>query len=293
MPTTPPPRLVTPANHGTVLHALSARTRSYGREAPMKIVKLEDFHADGGWDTYSFLKITTDEGLVGWSEFNESRRRGMTGVIHGLGATLIGAGPVRDRTDRRRALRHLAADRRRAHVPRHRRDRECLPRHQGQGARGPGLRAPRRRGARPDAGLLVALRGAARALRRPVRRQDDRPAGGAHPRRPQRRRARGARARLQGAQDQPAAVRRQGRPAIRARAWPVSAPAIPSSTSPTTFSTRSLPSSRPCAKAPDRACGCCSISTSTTSPRGFGASPRRSSRSTCSGSRWTCTSRRR
>jgi len=59
----------------------------------MKIVKLEDFHADAGWDTYSFLKITTDEGLVGWSEYNESRRRGMTGVIHGLGATLIGQDP--------------------------------------------------------------------------------------------------------------------------------------------------------------------------------------------------------
>lgn len=59
----------------------------------MKIVKLEDFHADAGWDTYSFLKITTDEGLVGWSEFNESRRRGMTGVILGLGATLIGQDP--------------------------------------------------------------------------------------------------------------------------------------------------------------------------------------------------------
>jgi L-alanine-DL-glutamate epimerase-like enolase superfamily enzyme len=59
----------------------------------MKIVKLEDFHADGGWDTYSFLKITTDEGIVGWSEYNESRRRGMTAVIHGLGATLIGQDP--------------------------------------------------------------------------------------------------------------------------------------------------------------------------------------------------------
>jgi galactonate dehydratase len=59
----------------------------------MKIVKLEDFHADGGWDTYSFLKITTDEGVVGWSEYNESRRRGMTAVIHGLGAALIGQDP--------------------------------------------------------------------------------------------------------------------------------------------------------------------------------------------------------
>ncbi|HKF08368.1 MAG TPA: enolase C-terminal domain-like protein [Xanthobacteraceae bacterium] len=59
----------------------------------MKIVKLEDFHADGGWDTYSFLKITTDEGLTGWSEFNESRRKGMTALIHGLGAALIGEDP--------------------------------------------------------------------------------------------------------------------------------------------------------------------------------------------------------
>jgi galactonate dehydratase len=59
----------------------------------MKIVKFEDFHADGGWDTYSFLKITTDEGVTGWSEFNESRRRGMTAVIHGLGAALIGQDP--------------------------------------------------------------------------------------------------------------------------------------------------------------------------------------------------------
>ena len=59
----------------------------------MKIVKLEDFHVDGGWDTYSFLKITTDEGVTGWSEFNESRRRGMTGVVQGLGAALIGQDP--------------------------------------------------------------------------------------------------------------------------------------------------------------------------------------------------------
>src|SRR6516162_7886532 len=64
-----------------------------GRRPRMKIVRLEDFHADGGWDTYSFLKVTTDEGLVGWSEFNESRRPGMTALIHGLGAALIGQDP--------------------------------------------------------------------------------------------------------------------------------------------------------------------------------------------------------
>jgi len=59
----------------------------------MKITKFEDFHVDCGWDTYSFLKITTDEGLIGWSEFKESRRRGLAALIHGLGKGLIGEDP--------------------------------------------------------------------------------------------------------------------------------------------------------------------------------------------------------
>jgi len=59
----------------------------------MKIAKFEDFHVDGGWDTYSFLKVTTDQGLVGWAEFKESRRRGLGALIHGLGASLIGEDP--------------------------------------------------------------------------------------------------------------------------------------------------------------------------------------------------------
>jgi len=59
----------------------------------MKLAKFEDFHVDGGWDTYSFLKVTTDSGLVGWAEFKESRRRGLAALIHGLGATLIGEDP--------------------------------------------------------------------------------------------------------------------------------------------------------------------------------------------------------
>ena len=56
----------------------------------MKIVKMEDFHVDGGWDTWSFLKITTEAGLTGWSEFKESGRRGLAAIIHGLGETIIG-----------------------------------------------------------------------------------------------------------------------------------------------------------------------------------------------------------
>ncbi len=37
----------------------------------MKITKIEDLHCDAGWRVNSFLKITTDEGLVGWSEYME------------------------------------------------------------------------------------------------------------------------------------------------------------------------------------------------------------------------------
>ena len=82
----------------------------------MKIVKLEDFHADGGWDTYSFLKITTDEGITGWSEFNESRRKGMTALIHGLGAGLIGEDPCA--IARNRLSSRFSAGRRVAWSPR-------------------------------------------------------------------------------------------------------------------------------------------------------------------------------
>src|ERR1700680_37634 len=51
----------------------------------MKIVKIEDLHCDAGWRVNSFLKITTDEGLVGWSEYMEGYgAQGLTGVIQTL-----------------------------------------------------------------------------------------------------------------------------------------------------------------------------------------------------------------
>ena len=45
------------------------------RTVPMKIVSFETFQVDGGWESFSFLKLVTDEGLVGWSEYNEARGR--------------------------------------------------------------------------------------------------------------------------------------------------------------------------------------------------------------------------
>ncbi len=60
----------------------------------MKIVKIEDLHCDAGWRVNSFLKITTDEGIVGWSEYMEGYGAlGLTGVIRQLGARLIGQDP--------------------------------------------------------------------------------------------------------------------------------------------------------------------------------------------------------
>ena len=60
----------------------------------MRITGFQDLHADGGWRTLSFLKMTTDEGLIGWSEFNEtSWNPGLTGIIRQLGEGLIGRDP--------------------------------------------------------------------------------------------------------------------------------------------------------------------------------------------------------
>src|SRR5215813_6633768 len=97
----------------------------------MKIVKLEDFHADAGWDTYSFLKITTDEGLTGWSEFNESRRKGHDRPNPRPRRHADRRGSMRARAHRRGTLRPLEIDRGWAQLPCHRRHRECVPRHQG------------------------------------------------------------------------------------------------------------------------------------------------------------------
>lgn len=62
----------------------------------MKITRIIDLHADFGWRRLSFLKVETDEGLVGWSEFYEgSGNHGLTGVIRALAEGLIGKDPTR------------------------------------------------------------------------------------------------------------------------------------------------------------------------------------------------------
>lgn len=70
----------------------------------MKIISIEDVHAAGGVrQSYSFLKVTTDDGIVGWSEFNEESRLepphlsafpGLTMAIRQIAPGLIGLDPM-------------------------------------------------------------------------------------------------------------------------------------------------------------------------------------------------------
>ena len=62
----------------------------------MKITGCETLHCDAGWRNFSFLKLLTDDGLVGIAEYNESYgSKGLTAVIEALVDTLVGDDPCR------------------------------------------------------------------------------------------------------------------------------------------------------------------------------------------------------
>ena len=60
----------------------------------MKIARLECLHADAGFRNFNYVKITTDDGLIGWSEYNESfGGLGVTALIENLAPVLLGEDP--------------------------------------------------------------------------------------------------------------------------------------------------------------------------------------------------------
>ena len=61
----------------------------------MRIAKVETMKADAGWRDFSFLKLTTDDGLVGWSEYNEDfgASNATTGLIARFAELIIGMDP--------------------------------------------------------------------------------------------------------------------------------------------------------------------------------------------------------
>jgi galactonate dehydratase len=57
----------------------------------LKIARIEHLHADAGWRRACYLKITTADGTIGWSEYNiHTGTAGLVGVIDALGALVIG-----------------------------------------------------------------------------------------------------------------------------------------------------------------------------------------------------------
>ena len=62
----------------------------------MRITAIETMRADAGWRMFSFLKMMTDSGTVGWAEFNESfGSPGLAGVIDAMASFVVGLDPRR------------------------------------------------------------------------------------------------------------------------------------------------------------------------------------------------------
>ena len=60
----------------------------------MKLKGYETLHCDAGWRNFSFLKLSTDEGLTGISEYNEGYGSlGLTSVIEQLVQLILGSDP--------------------------------------------------------------------------------------------------------------------------------------------------------------------------------------------------------
>lgn len=61
----------------------------------MKIDKIDVLYCDAGWRPWIFFKITTDDGLIGYSEVTDSHGspRGLKGIVKDLEPLLIGRDP--------------------------------------------------------------------------------------------------------------------------------------------------------------------------------------------------------
>jgi L-alanine-DL-glutamate epimerase-like enolase superfamily enzyme len=60
----------------------------------MKIAKIETFICDAGWRAWVFVKVETDDGLVGWGECSDGRMpRALVGAVKDLEGALLGEDP--------------------------------------------------------------------------------------------------------------------------------------------------------------------------------------------------------
>jgi L-alanine-DL-glutamate epimerase-like enolase superfamily enzyme len=61
----------------------------------MKVASIETLFCDAGWRPWIFLKLTTDDGTVGWSEITDSHGspRGLAGIVEDLAPLVVGRDP--------------------------------------------------------------------------------------------------------------------------------------------------------------------------------------------------------
>jgi L-alanine-DL-glutamate epimerase-like enolase superfamily enzyme len=61
----------------------------------VKIRRVQTFHCDAGWRPWTFVKIETDDGLVGWGECSDNRNSfGLAGCVRDYEDLLIGQDPL-------------------------------------------------------------------------------------------------------------------------------------------------------------------------------------------------------
>ena len=60
----------------------------------MKITRVEALHCDAGWRPWTFVRLETDGGLVGWGKCSDNRSpHGIAGCVRDLADLLIGQDP--------------------------------------------------------------------------------------------------------------------------------------------------------------------------------------------------------
>jgi L-alanine-DL-glutamate epimerase-like enolase superfamily enzyme len=70
---------------------IPATNKERREDTAMKIARVETRHCDAGWRNYHFVKITTESGIVGWSEFDEGfGSPGVAQVVEAMGSKIVG-----------------------------------------------------------------------------------------------------------------------------------------------------------------------------------------------------------
>jgi len=61
----------------------------------VKVASLETLFCDAGWRPWIFLKVTTEDGLVGWAEITDSHGspRGLAGIVEDIAPVVVGRDP--------------------------------------------------------------------------------------------------------------------------------------------------------------------------------------------------------